>query len=128
FGEPEIAVGAHGDPVRFASEGWRGELGEVACHGDPADLVPFALGEPEVPVRCGGDAIGTLTGVGMVNWVISPSDASAGGAAMDDTSVAEQHATARIARTNERVRCGFIPPPHLARAAGPCCRPRANGS
>ena len=53
LGEPQIAVGAGGDPLRLAAgRQSRGEQRDRPRRGDPADaLVPRGrLGEPQVPV------------------------------------------------------------------------------
>src|SRR5581483_6408398 len=58
-GEPEVAVGPGGDPVRAALPVGHGPLGDLTGGCDPADLVGRELREPQVPVRPGRDVEGT---------------------------------------------------------------------
>src|SRR2546430_5032424 len=57
LGEPQVAVGARSDAVGVAPFGGDADLGEHPRGGDPADLVPDGLDEPERALA-GGDTDG----------------------------------------------------------------------
>src|SRR5262249_36635819 len=60
--KPERAIGTEGDSARKAPREGQRKLPDLSARSEAADAIGVLLGEPEIPVRTGGDVHGIRVG------------------------------------------------------------------